>query len=469
MEKIKNIKLEKIYFITALVVGILMAFLNPPFAGVPDEQAHYWKAWSIAGGYWRCTGQDTIPKTAVDLPGKIGPVSYPGLKINKIVVAKLKQEFSAKETNTSAVIRGANCSATPFGYIPQAIGLRLGRTIDLPPLVDFYLARILTLLASIALIFYAIRIAPFGKIIFFIIGLLPLTIEQMASLSYDSLQISFALLFFAYVLKMAEEKNTLLKRKDILLLLFLSLFGLSTKLGYFAMSGLILVIPKSKFTNKKKYYTFISLFLLSNVAFYFLLRNTFQEISSAPFLINSSEQLKFVLFAPLHFLNAIFETVYQNGLTNYVAGVLYRTGWEGSVSHWLFVFIFFGIVLFLRNEDEQVTLTKTQRFIIFLIFLVNFILVYLGLYLVWTKVGAEKISGVQGRYLISLLPFFIFIFYKMRPGWNFKKLQENKNIALIIFFTLVYIFVFQAIYQIHYNKKVPGSSAYQRFLNEKQQ
>lgn len=467
IKKIKEFKIENIYIVLALILGLAMAVFNPPFAGVPDEHAHYWKAWSIADGYWRCTGKDAIPKTAAELPSKIMPVAYDGIKEKKIVVAKLRQEFGIKETGETTIIGGAVCPSAPFGYIPQAIGLRLGKAIGLPPLADFYLARILTLLASIALIFYAIRFAPFGKIIFFIIGLLPLTVRQLASLSYDSLQISFALLFFAYVLKMAVEKDIRLKIKDILLLLFLSFFGLSIKLGYVVMAGLILIIPRSKFSSKKKYYAFISLFLLANIGCYFLLRNTFREMF-LPEWLNPAEQLQYVIFAPFHFLNVIFETIFQSGLTNYIGGIMYWPGWGGNATHWLQLFIFIGIIIFIRSEEEKSPLTKWQRLILFLVFFSNFILIYLGLYLGWTKLGAEKVSGVQGRYMIGLLPFLIFAFYRIRPGIQINKLRENKNIALIVFFAVVFIFVFQTTYQLYYNKALPEPSTYEKFLNEKQ-
>ena len=53
--KIKNfyLKKENIYFFFAAIGGLLMTFLMPPFE-VPDENAHYYKAWELSGGQLFC-------------------------------------------------------------------------------------------------------------------------------------------------------------------------------------------------------------------------------------------------------------------------------------------------------------------------------------------------------------------------------------------------------------------------------
>jgi len=37
-------------------------------------------------------------------------------------------------------------------------------------------------------------------------------------------------------------------------------------------------------------------------------------------------------------------------------------------------------------------------------------------YLTWTSVGADRIDGPQGRYLLPLVPMLVLAFARIRPG-----------------------------------------------------
>lgn len=463
----KRFSLASVYLFLGLLFGTGMVVANPPFAGVPDEHAHYWKAWSIAEGYVRCTGSDHIPKTAQQLPDAIKPIKYEDIEDKKVVVAYLRHYLFQKETQEKSNIGGANCPSTPFGYLPQVIGFRIGSLVGLSALADVYLARFLNMLVATFLVYAAIRIMPFGKIILLLVGLLPLTIQQFASLSYDALQISFSLLFIAYVFYLAFGRHLKeISKKEIALLFLLSLFGLNIKLGYFPLMLLALLIPAKRFGSLRKYITFQIVFLVSNIGFFLMLRYFFQDIAM-PTHTNPSEQLRFVLYAPLHFLNVVFETVYGSGLTKYVSGILYRPGWGASSPPLMSVALFLWILFLVRTQKENVTLSFKHRVIIASTFFINFLLLYLALYMGWSKVGAEKVSGVQGRYLISLLPLFILTFYSGLGKWSTPRIDRWRNAYIIMGFCAIFLFVFINIYRDYYLKVPSGKSVYERYLEEK--
>ena len=457
---------ENLYASLALAFGLMMVVFNPPFAGVPDEHAHYWKAWSFAEGQWKCTGHgDQIPKTAEKLPDAIKPIKYEGVEDKKIVVAFLRAHLQMDETDEKATITGANCPATPFGYIPQIIGLRLGSLLGLSPLADVYLARAMNLIASVFLVYWAIRVAPFGKMVFFLVGLLPLTIQQFASLSYDALQIAASMLFVAYVLKMAVGQG-IISRKEQIMLFALSLLQLGPKMAYIPLLLLLFLIPFKRFANRTRYGVFMATTFVVNVGFFLMMRRIFTDVAP-PDWIDPALQLRFVLYAPFQFLHTVLDTIYGTGLTKYIAGVLYRPGWGEDVSLYLLLFIFFGFLMFLRNEEETVPLDKKQRIVLFLVAVSNLLLLYLALYLGWSKPGASKISGVQGRYLIPLLPVFIFAFYKSPFRlFSLKTVKEYRTAALTLFITIMFFFVFVTVYGNYYDKTKKGPSVYEEFKEQ---
>ncbi len=453
-EKIERFfeKKENLYIVLAFGFGLLMALLNPPFAGVPDEHAHYWKAWSIAEGQLQCSGKDAIPATAAALPDAIKPVINKAFEGKKIIVNKLRIYLGQADNNETTVIGGANCPATPFGYIPQVIGLRLGKIFNAPALVDFYLARILSLLAAAFLVYWAIRVVPFGKMIFVVIGLLPMTIRQFSSMSYDALQIAFAMLFLAYILKFAVEKTKLLTRNNALFLAALSLFGLNIKAGYFVLSFLVFLFPFSKFKDRKKYWLFTISFVVISVAFFLLMRNVFVD-TAIPTWTNPAQQMKYVISNPFNFVNISLESFYgSKGFFPFMESIFFKVGTGESLSYWVYVLIFFGFIVFLKNNDEEVDLSAKQRWIMFLVFLANFFLIYLALYVGWTTVGADHVSGVQGRYFLVILPLLIFAFYKAKLNFKCDFIKKHMSVIFAAFLMVIFLASFFAIYQAYYQK-----------------
>lgn len=443
-----------------------MVFVNPPFAGVPDEHAHYWKAWSITKGYMRCSGNDEIPKTAQTLPDAIKPISYEGIKEKKIVVGRLFQFFSEKESDDLANIHGANCPSTPFGYFPQVSAFRIGSIFGFSSLGNVYFGRFLNMIIATLFLYVAIRIIPFGKIVLFVVGLLPLTIQQFASLSYDALQISMAIFFVAYVFRLAFGSEKRIAYREMFLLLFFSIIGLNIKLGYFPLMFLVLLIPLSRFLTKRSAVQFFIFFFLVNIGFFLLYRNIFQDIAM-PTQTNPSEQFRFVLYAPIHFLYIVFETVYKSGITNYISGVLYRSGWGSPVPPMLSVAIFLWIVFLLKTQKDRMVLSWKHRVIIGIAFFSNFLLLYLALYMGWTPVGADKVSGVQGRYLISLLPLFLFLIYAGNGKWATLWVQKNRNALTVIGYGILFSFIFMSIYHNYYDKTPPSKSVYEQYLEDR--
>ena len=81
--------------------------------------------------------------------------------------------------------------------LEQVIKIALGRLLHLNSVPTFYLGRMMNLLLFAILGMLAVRKMPFGKNILFATALLPLTLQQVASYSYDSVIIAFAFYYVA--------------------------------------------------------------------------------------------------------------------------------------------------------------------------------------------------------------------------------------------------------------------------------
>ena len=79
---------------------------------------------------------------------------------------------------------------SPVVYVPQAVGLALGRLARMPLLDVYYLGRLLNLVASVALCYWTALIA-----------LCPMFLFEQASFSADSLTCALAAAFCGAVLR----------------------------------------------------------------------------------------------------------------------------------------------------------------------------------------------------------------------------------------------------------------------------
>jgi len=448
IKNLNTIALEKIYLWLAIPIGLMFLFLMPPFQ-VPDEGAHYFKALSLAQGQITCAGQVSAPVNYVSLVSDTQLVKIKGENGKKISGTKMKEALTTPASSESVIIPQAICNVYPIGHIVQAIGLKIGILSHAPPLIAFYLGRLLIFAVAIFLVYSAIRIAPFGKIIFLIIGLLPMTMQQLGSFSYDALSFGLIFLFSAYLLNLANNGGKLSTRNSWLLL-GLSLLAFNAKPGYFLLAFLIFILPKAKFENVKKYWMYMLGFVFASFLFFGIGQMMLTGSNASPKGINPQAQAMFVLSNPIEFSYILFHSLYKNH-TFYFESFLLKPGWmNSSLPDLLYVFMTIGIVLLLRSKDEIVNLNKNQRLIIFLVFLMQTLFVFLSLYLVWTEVGESRIQGVQGRYLLAIFPLFILSFYKSKFSFRSDWIRKNIPTAFVIFILITFIFTFLNIIGLYY-------------------
>lgn len=466
--KIKNFfkKRENLYLTLALVFGGFMVFFNPPFAGVPDEGAHYLRAANIVQGDILCSNDGRISKASHDLIDEIKPIKINGSNDEKISLGKIKKALLEKDSREVIQFSGAVCSSNPLGYIPQVVGIKLADISNLPVLWGFYLGRLLNMLVAVTITFYAIKFLPFGKIIFVLIALLPMTIQQYASISYDSLHISMIFLFTAYALKLSVEEKKI-SRKEMCILAIFSILAANIKWGFFPIMLLLFILPRKKFITKKKYWAFVLSIIFISSSLFLMAQIGSINSEGARDGVYPGDQLTFVAKNPIGFLNTVFYTIYDDA-NFFFETFLYKPGWlNDSMPPVLYVFIVIGMILIIKNEEEEVFLKKWQRITIGMTFFLSLLFVFLSLYVFWTKVGGLKVQGVQGRYFLGFSPLLVLAFYKSGFNLKFKWVRENLDKLVLIFAAVVFILTFISLWNIYYDKSEnKGKYVYRQYVNK---
>ena len=115
----------------------------------------------------------------------------------------------------------------------------------------------------------------------FFLALMPMSIFQAASASYDACLIASAFLLFAFVTKiLLSDESTKIVKEDIVAICLASVFLIGVKIAYAPLLLVLLAIPIAKFGNLKKYFFCIGLVVGMGVVFY-LIPNVVIRVLSA--------------------------------------------------------------------------------------------------------------------------------------------------------------------------------------------
>ena len=147
------------------------------------------------------------------------------------------------------VIPHSDTRAPAVTSLPGVIGILLGRILGLNGLWVIYLGRICSILCYLFLMYWFIRTMYFAKTAAFVMAILPMTIQQCCSYSYDSLVIEFAFLYIAVVFRLIYEKEPIQKRQMLLYAAFMILLSICKGGTYMPLCLLTLLIPEECFSS----------------------------------------------------------------------------------------------------------------------------------------------------------------------------------------------------------------------------
>ncbi len=397
----KNVAIHNLFLIFAIIFGIGYSIVIP-FARVPDELAHFYRIFSISEGHL------LTPVTKAGIGDDIPKALTVDYENYRELAAAFGQNLDYSD-RTFAIFPGS-ALYSPFCYIPQTIAMLILRLFTKNVGIIFTGTRLFTLAFSIILIYFSIKLIPYGKITVFVISMLPMTLHQLISLSADSPTISLALFCVSLALYMSQDE---VKTKKIhFVLLSSALFILSMcKIVYIVFVLLVFIIPKNKFTSSKSNILYKSLLIFVVVA----LNVIWLGITSRYFIefqegVNIKQQILYVFKNPFRYFLVLCKTFYENSeiYLKQLAGSSFGY-YQYPVNIWGFGTGLLVLILsmFACSQNKYTLRTKS---VLFIITLLTVGLTFSALYAQWTPVGSDRIAGVQGRYFIPLLlPISCFI------------------------------------------------------------
>ena len=430
----KNIKIEKLYLLLVIPIGIMYCIVNP-LGKIPDEDQHARKAMAISNG---------IFFSHMDEEGN--PVDMFNSKINELVtrsVTNYKEAFgrlTAPETDQEIELIYSMATYAPICHLPQACGMFIARIFGGGVSVQCYVARLFNMAIAIFLMYKAIKYIPFKKNIVFFLGLLPLTIMEFASMSSDALTISSCIFFISYILYLKYDNNKKqINKKDIIILIVSSIIVSLCKIVYVPLCLLLFILPKEKFSTKK----IKNIITIGTFAFAVFL-NILWLIYASRFLnesnpgVNSGKQVMYILTHPISYFLILFRTIHIYNQTFILSLCGEGLGHYNAQASVLFVFpclVIFALLFFVNDDKERKEFDIKTKILFLIVFISIILLIYTSLYVAWTSYKRPVILGVQSRYFLPVILLMGVILDNKKIVLNSK--FENKYLSsFMLFFNL---------------------------------
>jgi uncharacterized membrane protein len=431
-----------LFFLSFLfVIVVLFSTLVPPFQS-PDEFNHIKRAYLLSQGeLFVGSSRDDITGGAIDT----------GLLTYMQYFEPMGLNYAAKMTSNTAVsserikYSGARefselpntAQYFPLVYLPQALALFAGERFKLTIAESYRLARLLSLVVTLGLLWYAMLLYPV-PIIVLALFLTPMSLFQLGSASLDALTFSTSVLVGALFMRGADREYSFSGYMHATLAI--CLLALSTSRVYLiTLSLLPLVLFRVR--RARSYIASTAMVLVLSISWivYVLtaVKGVLPDSEITPLEVAS------YYFVHVGALVKVFFVTLSNGdiLATYYRSFVGVLGWFdtplASGVYIAFAALMAGLVIIVCPRDRGQFL-RGGSLSLMCSGALSLILLHLIALAMWTPHPATVIHGVLGRYFY---PVFILFGFSMlgRPLGD-----KERSLALCVALVMVALTVASA-------------------------
>ena len=433
----------------ALPVGALLVVLTPPFQ-VPDEPNHLARAFQVSDGH--PIAQRTADSVGGLLPRSLGQVA--AAVMGKVPFnPDVKQDLDAWARAFEIPLRPDDRVETafpntalsgPVAYLPQAVGVGIGRGIGVSALMVLYLGRIASMLLCVAITTLAIRwlaIRPWTSVL---LSLLPMTLFVRSSVPTDRPPLPRTMLALAIchwpIRTATGDSNVAPSRSESvdrtrrgLLFSTAALLALG-KPPYGAAAFLALATPPRLIGGVKRY---LSMSLVLTVVFLVAQGGWALAMSGKTAVMapgaDPATQLAYVSDHPGDAAAFLARDLARSApaLAHQAVGVL---GWlDAPVPGVIAALLGLIVLLVALGEPGPPSGCAGYRWLGAAIGAFGALARHAMNYVWWTPPGAPRVEGIQGRHFLPLIPFlFLAMNLPARIAGPLARLRPGLVIAFIV-------------------------------------
>lgn len=413
---------DKVFVIILSFLAILFCIVFTP-GSVPDEPSHFIAAYRYSDILlFQPASSDGFTMRVEDLNFTLDVLYKIRLEYsdyaNIIDSGMLAKDATLVFVDIPDLIRHV-CNL-PQLKIPAALGITFGRCLGLGSYAVFYIGRLFNMAFFIVLVYFASKMMPFGKNILRVVALLPMTLHLCASYSYDAEVMGFAFLLIALCLRAIYEEGPIGRkmRAGIFVLAFLLA---PCKVVYSVIALSILLIPTARFSSKQDAILFkagvLGIVFLSICLFKATEIISISGVGTESSFIQRADgegyyySLDIIWKEPLQFLALLARTSVEKASFYFSSMIGEELAWfQADLRTSLFLtFTFFGMLLIstLPTPNDERTANPSHRLLFLVLAALSWLGIMLSMLFGWTFNTSPVIEGVQGRYLLPLLPLLL--------------------------------------------------------------
>ncbi len=304
----------------------------------------------------------------------------------------------------------------PTLFILQAPIMRfLGPRLDIPVVYIYYVIRFSYLVLYLVLVYFSLRIIPFGKWLLGVVVVAPTCLITAASISPDPIIFGVCFLFIAWILFLFKNSEIFITRRQLIITCILILALGTLKPNYIFLLFLLFALPFKGFLRKRDFFILIiASFISIGVSLgwsYMASQVVFNQLDLAT---DTIPQFKTLIQNPVFFFKAMALTISVN-FTTYLTQFIGVAGY----SYWRFpliVYIFYPIAILLSYFlEEKRTQTSKLRVVFLLTGIINFLVIFVLFFIANTPLNSPTIIGITGRYFNPFLLLFLIPLMFVKP------------------------------------------------------
>lgn len=327
-------------------------------------------------------------------------------------------------------------NTTPAAYIPQAIGISLARLIGLGPIGLISLGKLFNLIFFALMSSYAVYIIPKGKDIICSAALLPMTLHLAGSMSYDVFTVSCSFVFIAVIINIRYEGGSV--RKYIVSALVLALLA-PCKLVYSLLIMLVfMLICEARGRKRREYIVFgAACLLLAGASMYLVNHAVIGGYAAAEETVIewADEAEGYTLSYLMHRPKELIDIFYRSFMMmsgNWFATMfgIYLGNQDPVLNVPYPVIGLLAAGLLVTAAGSDIRLKGLERCTAAVTFAAVLAALMGSMLIAYTPMSSPYIQGVQGRYLLPVLPLILMCV----PSDHIK---IGKNVSGIVLWTFV--------------------------------
>jgi len=402
----------RIFALVAGICGTLLLVLSPPFRW-GDENTHFLNALRLSEGNWRAQSSDR--ESVDDVPrGASTLILYFSLKQTRTrdrtipLAEAIAARTIALRPEQRVQMPTPRAPYAPLPYLPQALGIAVARCLTDSTLLLFLAARAANFATWATLVWLALRSAPGLCWPMCILAVAPMSLFLATTCNVDAVMNGLAFLWTARVLRVAAVPDREITRRELGWLAVLAALLALTKFVYGTLILLVFLVPARRFRSTRRLLGAGAGLLAIGagaVAAWLMVADP-RPYFDAGAQIRRAQRVhaRSLVAEPGRVAQVVATTVVRDARR--WALQLVDTHWDKRAdrSRLLVVWCIALAIALACDPPFPAGPSLAQRLVALFGAASALVAFVLGAYLLWTPIFAAMARGVQGRYLIPILP-----------------------------------------------------------------